>query len=154
MQAFHAQCPSIHLGTSDVELQCEMATASGISMLSHARLPPLCDETIVNISDRASGKSVSETNKFNPNSALCLGQLHPLEVLWKLGDLPERARPMLMVTGPGEVLVLPERWLHMTLNVEDIFTVAYRLTMIGETQCNRHGTSYKTPSMDRLSCQA
>merc|ERR1711871_1325495 len=120
-----------------------MATASGLAMLAQARLPPLCDETIVNSPTRDKGPPVTETNKFSSRSALCLGQLHPFEVLWKMGDLPAGARPMLMITGPGGVLILPERWFYMTLNLEDLFTVAYRLEMIGETGCHRHKISFK-----------
>jgi hypothetical protein len=87
-------------------------------MLKRAHLPPLCNETDPNPSLKSS--------KYHARSSLCLGQLHPLEVLCKLADIEESARPMILLTNPGEALVLPERWMHMTVNLDETFTVSYR----------------------------
>jgi hypothetical protein len=100
------------------EMQCSLGTPSGARMLANANLPPLCDETAPAI--------FNVKNKHHPNSSLCLGHLHPLEMLRKMVDLEEAARPMLVLTNGGDTLLLPERWMHMTINFDDQFTVSYR----------------------------
>ena len=100
------------------EKQCKLATASGARMFAQANLPPLCDETEPHI--------YNIKNKHHPNSSRCLGHLHPLEMLRKMLDLEEEARPILSLTNPGDAIVIPERWMHMTINLDDQFTVSYR----------------------------
>ena len=95
--------------------QCKLDSPFGANMLANAKLPPLCDET-----------NPYRQSKHLPNSTPCLGQLHPMEVFRKLSDIEEPARPILVLTKPGETLVLPERWMHMTVNLDDSFTVSYR----------------------------
>ena len=87
-------------------------------MFANANLPPLCDES--------DPLTFNIKNKHHPNASLCLGHLHPLEMLRKMLDLKEEARPEVAMTGPGDVLVIPERWMHMTINLEDSYTVSYR----------------------------
>lgn len=101
-------------------VQCELETAAGVSLLAAAGLPPICT--------RESDDMVTfdKRNKFHPDSKLCLGQLHPVEVLYKLGHLDESVRPILVVQEPGEIMILPGRWLHMTVNIDKLFTVSYR----------------------------
>jgi hypothetical protein len=100
------------------EQQCKLATPFGARMLARAKLPPLCDETDP---DPMSGSS-----KYHVDSSLCLGQLHPLEVFRKLIDIDEPARPIVVLTHPGDTLLLPERWMHMTVNLDASYTVSYR----------------------------
>lgn len=100
------------------EKECLLSSVLGQQMLARANLPPLCDERnpfVVNIN-----------NKHHPDSSLCLGHLHPLEMLRKMLDLEEAARPMLVMTNSGDAVVIPERWMHMTVNLEEQFTVSYR----------------------------
>ena len=124
----HAHGPAVSSSTGrklwmlySPSAQCELETPTGVSMLAKAGLPPLCtrygnDERI----------TFDKRNKFHKDSSLCLGQLHPLEILYKIGNLGRSMRPLLVVQEPGEIMILPGRWLHMTLNLEDLFTVSYR----------------------------
>ena len=126
---WHAHGPAISSSTGrklwmlySPSAQCELETAAGVSLLAKAGLPPMCrrewdHEDIV----------FERWNKFHKESSLCLAQLHPLEVLSKLGTLDRSMRPMLVLQEPGEIMVLPGRWHHMTLNLEDSFTVSYQL---------------------------
>ena len=100
------------------EMQCKLATPAGARMFTNANLPPLCDES--------DPLTFNIKNKHHPNASLCLGHLHPLEMLRKMLDLEEEARPEVAMTGPGDVLVIPERWMHMTINLENSYTVSYR----------------------------
>jgi hypothetical protein len=124
----HAHGPAVSSSTGrklwmlySPSAQCELETAAGVSLLAKAGLPSICrrewDDKNVAFDKR---------NKFHKDSSLCLGQLHPLEVLYKLGNLEKSLRPMLVVQEPGEVMILPGRWLHTTLNLEELFTVSYR----------------------------
>ena len=126
---WHAHGPAISSSTGrklwmlySPSAQCELETAAGVSLLAKAGLPPMCrrewdHEDIV----------FERWNKFHKESSLCLAQLHPLEVLYKLGTLDRSMRPMLVLQEPGEIMVVPGRWHHMTLNLEDSFTVSYQL---------------------------
>ncbi len=100
------------------EKACMLSTASGRQILARAKLPPLCDESNPDPFD--------ESSKHHPNASLCLGHLHPLEVFHKMLYIEEQARPMVILTDPGETLVVPERWMHMTVNLGASFTVSYR----------------------------
>ena len=114
------------------EALCALDTTAGVAALRQAGLPPLCDES----SSTKPGEPLPRSNKFHENSDLCLGQLHPLEVLYKIGGLKQQYRPKLVLTGPGDILVLPERWLHLTLNLEDMLGVAYRYELVEHLSCD------------------
>jgi hypothetical protein len=114
------------------DAMCALDTDAGMAALRRAGLPPLCDES----SATNPGDALPRSNKFHEDSDLCLGQLHPLEVLYRIGHLEAEYRPMLVLTEPGDIIVLPERWLHMTLNLEDLLGVAYRYELVEHLNCD------------------
>lgn len=99
-------------------MQCKWAANPDL-LAKAAGLPPICDETWPFWGPR---------NKFHMNASLCNGQLHPLEIAQQLVRLAEhKLAPMVVLQKPGDIIILPERWLHATINLDDdSITVSYR----------------------------
>ncbi len=111
-----------------------LKTERGARVLRASGLLPVCDD--------------DGTAAHSPgNDCHCLGQLHPLQVLRQLGVLKwqtlargkgtgrggrrkSRAHsgvlPQLVLQQPGEILVIPSGWLHATVNLEALVSVALR----------------------------
>jgi hypothetical protein len=64
--------------------------------------------------------------KFNPKIA-CLGQLHPIELINAYEAMLELGiAPILLVQYPNEILVVPDHWVHATINLEVGISVAFK----------------------------
>ena len=102
------------------EKQCRLLSPNS-QALFNAGLPPKCV--------LSSDKQYAEQ--------LCFGQLHPLEIFRKYEEMQQvGVAPLLMLQQPGEILVLPESWMHATVNLESGVSVAYRFPE--KTQDNEH----------------
>ena len=122
---FHTHGSAIASGTGrklwllvSPELQCKWAAHPELLRKS-ASLPPICDET---------RDDWGPHSKYHHKSKRCLGQLHPLDIVRRLGVLGEHGlAPELVLQQAGEVMVVPERWMHATVNLDDnAIAISYR----------------------------
>ena len=69
----------------------------------------------------------SNLEKFSEDGPPCLEQLHSLELLCHYDDLQRLgAEPLLYIQSPGEHIIIPEGWMHATINLEPQVTLAHR----------------------------
>jgi hypothetical protein len=85
-------------------------------LFRQVELPPMCPET-----------EQQHHLKYMPKSPACFGKLHPLELLNAYESMLELdIAPILLLQRPNEILVVPEQWMHATVNLEAGVSVAYR----------------------------
>jgi hypothetical protein len=115
---FHTHGPAVASTTGNKfwmfftpEMQRKLATIPNV--LHDAGLSPICSER--------------NGEKYQPNASLCFGQLHPLEILRAYDTMQELGiAPFLLLQRPEEILVIPENWMHGTINLEECVSVSYR----------------------------
>ena len=68
----------------------------------------------------------SNTEKFMATGTPCIGQVHALEVLQHFSGLSEAGvAPLMYIQDPGEHFLIPEGWMHSTVNLESQLTLAH-----------------------------
>jgi hypothetical protein len=83
------------------------------TVLHRAGLAPICSE--------------HNGEKYQANSSSCFGQFHSLEILRAYETMQDFGiAPLLLLQRPEEILVLPENWMHATVNLEEGVSVSYR----------------------------
>jgi len=93
------------------EIQCRLLSLK-FQELTNIGLAPPCSE--------------HSNDKYTTNQ-ICFGQFHPLEIFRKYEEMQQLGvAPFLMLQHPGEILVLPEDWMHGTINLELGVSVSYR----------------------------
>ena len=73
---------------------------------------------------------------------------------WVLEEMPKlekRHRPLLLVVHPGEVLWVPQNWLHLTVNIDDAL---YVVRAACEDQMARHESRKRARAAVRRICNA
>lgn len=92
-------------------IQCRLLSLKS-QELTNIGLAPMCSE--------------HSNDKYTTNQT-CFGQFHPLEIFRKYEEMQQLGiAPRLMLQHPGEILVLPEDWMHGTINLELGVSVSYR----------------------------
>ena len=93
------------------EMQHDLKSKS--HLLLQAGLAPICSE--------------QKGEKYHLNSSSCFGQFHSLEILRAYEVMLDLGiAPLLVVQKPEEIFVIPETWMHATVNLEAGVSVSWR----------------------------